>query len=107
MQNQLKIFSGNANPVLARSIARALGVPMGETSVSHITIVTRSSGTDSSSATSCACAVSMPCPRSHLPVNAVIVPSAPTETHESTCDGSTCDARVSNWLCANYGNCPP
>src|SRR3954469_7214887 len=66
-----------------------------------MTTRTRATGTHSSSATSCVCAVSIPWPSSHLPVNALTVPSAPTAIHESSRPGSTCEARVSNGPCAS------
>src|SRR5689334_19636007 len=46
----------------------------------------------------------MPCPSSHLPVYAVIVPSPDTAIHESSRPGSTCDARVSNCPCAKISS---
>src|SRR5712691_5829199 len=61
---------------------------------------TRATGTESSSATSCVCAVSIPCPNSHLPVEAVTVPSAAIASQASSCCGSTCEARVANGPCA-------
>src|SRR4051812_5341476 len=62
--------------------------------------------THSSSATSCAWAVKMPCPKSHFPVYAVTVPSDPTAIQESSCPGSTCERWVSNgpWAMANGEN---
>ncbi len=52
--------------------------------VSPICMCTRANGTSSSSAAICASAVSMPVPRSTLPVETITVPSSRTATHESS-----------------------
>src|SRR5262252_6720633 len=57
-------------------------------------------GTESSSATSCVCAVRIPWPNSHLPVYAVMVPSAAMASQASSCCGSTWETRVANGPCA-------
>src|SRR5690242_14600185 len=49
----------------------------------------------------------MPWPSSHLPVDAVTVPSAPTAIQESRRVGSMCEARVSNGPCTGATAWPP
>ena len=62
------------------AVCPSLGVRL----VSPETIVTRPSGTSSSSAAICASAVKMPCPSSTLPVNTVTLPSALMRNHASS-----------------------